>query len=660
MNPEARSFYARARLWAATHPLTTLALLVLLALVPFLNKPFDADDPLFIWAAQQIQSHPGNPYGFDVNWYGFSQPMWGAMQNPPLMSYYLALAAGLFGWSEAGLHFACLLPALAAVLGTHRLAGNFCRRPLFAALATLFAPGFLVSSTTVMCDISMLAFWIWAVVFWTEGVKQNSFWKLSAAGTLTALALLTKYNGLCLVPLLAAYGWMEKRAAGRWTVFLLIPMAVLCANEWWTFHLYGQPHFLASNQFAQANQTFHGLEKSIKVLNTLAFTGGCFAAALFCSPGLWRKRVLLSFAAGAALLVELALAGGMAAKDFTWLAGNNHVWAEIQTLFWAAGGVCVLALALGDVWRKRDSGSGLLALWVLGIFGFAAFVYWMANARVILPMAPAVAILIARRLEQNRRAMSAGIIFSLPACAALSLLLAQVDYQQAGIARNRAEQAGAQYAGRPGRVWFEGHWGFQFYMQKTGAWPVDFLCSMLAPGEIIIVPSNNCNLRMPESGDVEIEAMPEFSACSWLSLYNAATGAGFYGGGFLPFVFSPVPAEKYFVFHVLRPFCMAPPEALNNRAWSYATSVEAGLRNGPLAVQLAERACELTHYQTSIYIGTLAAAYAEAGRFDDAIATAQKACALAEKSGQQDLLQKNRELLAWYQKHQPYRETTKP
>jgi len=53
-------------------------------------------------------------------------------------------------------------------------------------------------------------------------------------------------------------------------------------------------------------------------------------------------------------------------------------------------------------------------------------------------------------------------------------------------------------------------------------------------------------------------------------------------------------------------------------------------------------------------VGTLAAAYAEAGRFDDAIAAAQKACSLASQSGDQELLQKNQQLLALYLKHQPY------
>jgi len=98
------------------------------------------------------------------------------------------------------------------------------------------------------------------------------------------------------------------------------------------------------------------------------------------------------------------------------------------------------------------------------------------------------------------------------------------------------------------------------------------------------------------------------------------------------------------------------PEVLNNLAWMLATSTNADMRDGARAVQLAERACELTHHQKTIYLGTLAAAYAEAGRFDDAISTAQKACALASESGDQNLLKRNQELLVLYRAHQPYHE----
>ena len=97
-------------------------------------------------------------------------------------------------------------------------------------------------------------------------------------------------------------------------------------------------------------------------------------------------------------------------------------------------------------------------------------------------------------------------------------------------------------------------------------------------------------------------------------------------------------------------------DALNNLAWLLATSPDAHVRDGVQAVQYAERARALTHDKVTLVIGTLAAAYAEAGRFDDAVATAEKACALAQAKGEPDLLQKNRELLALYRARQPYRE----
>ena len=101
-------------------------------------------------------------------------------------------------------------------------------------------------------------------------------------------------------------------------------------------------------------------------------------------------------------------------------------------------------------------------------------------------------------------------------------------------------------------------------------------------------------------------------------------------------------------------------EALNNLAWLLATSEDPNIRDGIRAVQLAEHACSLTGSKKTTYLGTLAAALAEAGRFDDAITAAQTACALAGKSGETNLLQKNQELLELYRTHKPYREPVKP
>ena len=98
------------------------------------------------------------------------------------------------------------------------------------------------------------------------------------------------------------------------------------------------------------------------------------------------------------------------------------------------------------------------------------------------------------------------------------------------------------------------------------------------------------------------------------------------------------------------------PDALNNLAWILAASPHSGFRNGPEAVQLASRACALTHNSLPLMIGTLAAAYAEAGRFDDAAIAAQKAHDLAVAQGKSDVAARNLELLQLYRSHRAYTE----
>jgi tetratricopeptide (TPR) repeat protein len=94
--------------------------------------------------------------------------------------------------------------------------------------------------------------------------------------------------------------------------------------------------------------------------------------------------------------------------------------------------------------------------------------------------------------------------------------------------------------------------------------------------------------------------------------------------------------------------------ALNNLAWILASNPDAELRDGAEAVRLSERACELNHYQEPLFIGTLAAAYAEAGRFPEAVAAAEKAEQLGTTAGLTAVAAKNRQLLDLYQAGKPY------
>ena len=136
--------------WIWSHPRVVLGLVLVVCLGPFIHKAIHTDDALFLWAAEWIQKHPADFFGFKVNWWSSAVPMWVANYNPPLMSYFLAGVASLFGWNEIVLHLAGLAVAFAAAAGIYSLARMWCDRPLLATLIAIVTPAFLVSSTTLM------------------------------------------------------------------------------------------------------------------------------------------------------------------------------------------------------------------------------------------------------------------------------------------------------------------------------------------------------------------------------------------------------------------------------------------------------------------------------------------------------------------------------
>ncbi len=96
-------------------------------------------------------------------------------------------------------------------------------------------------------------------------------------------------------------------------------------------------------------------------------------------------------------------------------------------------------------------------------------------------------------------------------------------------------------------------------------------------------------------------------------------------------------------------------EAQNNLAWVLATCPQASLRNGNQAVELARRANQLTGDGNPVVLGTLAAAYAEAGRFPEAVETAQRALQVAGTQSNTALDKALQSQLKLYQAGLPFR-----
>ena len=102
------------------------------------------------------------------------------------------------------------------------------------------------------------------------------------------------------------------------------------------------------------------------------------------------------------------------------------------------------------------------------------------------------------------------------------------------------------------------------------------------------------------------------------------------------------------------------PRPNNNLAWIRATHPDPKFRNGTEAVRLAERALKLSGDRDPGLLDTLAAAYAEAGRFPEAISTLQEAIWLAKAAGAEGLTPSLEERLRGYEAGRPYREAHAP
>ena len=96
---------------------------------------------------------------------------------------------------------------------------------------------------------------------------------------------------------------------------------------------------------------------------------------------------------------------------------------------------------------------------------------------------------------------------------------------------------------------------------------------------------------------------------------------------------------------------------LSGAAWQLAAGADASLRNGKEAVELALKAVNLTGEQEPAVLGTLAAAYAEAGRFPEAVQTARRAADLATRQKKPELAESIKTKIMLYEAGKPYHET---
>src|SRR5262249_5956454 len=152
--------------------------------------------------------------------------------------------------------------------------------------------------------------------------------------------------------------------------------------------------------------------------------------------------------------------------------------------------------------------------------------------RSLLPAVPAVGILIGRRIDDRQLAWlntvpNTLLKFAVPALL-IAMFVAWGDYRLAGSQKRAAMTLADRYLDASDPLWFEGHWGFQYYMQLLNARSVNYADAKLLPAQIVIIPIENSNLYRFPSSVVEVVETLGFQAGTMISTMNTPMAINFH------------------------------------------------------------------------------------------------------------------------------------
>jgi hypothetical protein len=191
-----------------------------------------------------------------------------------------------------------------------------------------------------------------------------------------------------------------------------------------------------------------------------------------------------------------------------------------------------------------------LALWLVGLLVFSAFLNWHVNAADALLAAPPLLLLLFRdaELRPTPRSVAVWLALMLP----LTWALAAADAEQGAVYRTAARRIAGEIGAQPGTRWFVGHWGLQHYLEREGfrsVVPPMYGRSDLEVGDWVATARNISQLDVSQNmlryrlG----EAFSwDFTAKLPLRTTNADAGCGFYShhAGYVPFGFSLRPLDR--------------------------------------------------------------------------------------------------------------------
>lgn len=535
------SLAGRPRFLSALTCAIPAMILAALLVLPFLNTPFTIDDPIYLREAQHTLVDPLHPQAFDLVWSSdlnlrASKILPGGIAVP-----YLLIPTALLGCPEWAGHLTQLILLLAAIFGVAIAAlrlGLEHRQATFAALLVAACPAVLGMAGTVMPDIAAMLFVILGmerVIAWRENREWHA--GLLATWWLT-LAGLTRTHTLLVLP--AAFVFLLDGIAPddvsasfrafrtRFVPLVLVPLAFLLITA-----VTADPGSRGSNILVAHFRLTGGLLTVIH--NGLAFLAHWTLVIPLTIPWfILRFRVLPP-----KLLWVPAMVASMLSMRLGWV------------VFPAAATSIVLMDIAWDAIQRRDRVQ--LSLWLWLWLAAPVVIYFHLPSKYLLPSVPAAMILMVRLLPHSSRTTARWLLPSMVAASALLGLLILIGVRDlAEIQRRAVTDLIVPHLSRGERVWFSGHWGFQWYAELAGAKPVTLEPPLPEHGDIIVVSWIDV-LRFPNqwSARTVIQDMV-YPGNGVGRVMDSKAGAGFFSNlwGYMPWVWGSGDTSHFEVWRV--------------------------------------------------------------------------------------------------------------
>ena len=452
------------------------ALIAVMVLVPFLDKAFTMDDHVFMFSAVHATVDPLHPTAFEMVW--GDAPSRVALASGPVMAWLL-IPSALAGGAEWAAHAVQLGMLLLAVLGTVALAIRLGVPPPFSIAAGIVlasTPTALAMAGTAMPDVPAMALGVFGLERLVAWRQERRAHQAVLAAILLGLAPMTRPHLVLLLGIGALLLVGDFLHASRWRIrpTQWLPLAAAPVLTIAIAFIVSDPHPTSRGMVAAT--------AGVSSLGTLGPNAAAFAIH-------WVLTIPLA-AAWMLLRPRSVVARWRAFAVFTGAAmllvfGRRPGYAALAGI-----GATVLWDVVADGWKRRDPVQITLGLWLLAPLAVLPYAHF--PSKYLLASVPAAAILVARELAVAQR-LRARTVLAATCAAGLSLGVAilRADAVFAGVGRRAAAELIAPRVAEGQRVWFAGHWGFQWYAERAGGRPVTVTPPFPSKGDLVVVSLNS-------------------------------------------------------------------------------------------------------------------------------------------------------------------------